>query len=622
MPIVRSVNIRSNAVAGWSRLAAAFDGWSRRQLAGEALRCAAVALSAAAVQAAQGGSWPVVLAAGTVVAVLTVLRRVLPATVLVVAGAVCGVNTRVGGVALMMAAWSAGRRTVGTARAFATFGAGFACLLASAVVVHRGQYGIPAALFFGALSFLAQAVLPGLATRYWSQRRTLLRVLQENNAQLLRERGWTVEQARMRERQRIARDMHDSLGHHLTLIAVQAGALEVAPELTGERREAAAVLRRATVAALQELRVVVGVLAADGEGADGGAPGGAGSADADADAGAGSEGAAGGSAAGEWSGARGTAGIADLVAAAAATGAPVRLAESGEHRRPTAASERAAYRIVQEGLTNAYKHAPGAPVSVGLRWEPDSLVVEVANGPVLPGCSDFAAPVSGGQGLTGLRERARLAGGMLHSGPTPEGGFRLAGVLPYEPSRPVPGGMGRPAAATFGSGGDDLRDLSPVGAVQHRGHDIDGADPGGEFERIVRSYRARSRNRFLLGCGVLVLVLAGFLAALAFGLFTLREQTRTASAGGSAFDAVQVGQRESVVRARLLSAGAALPTGPTASLPPGPDGERCLDLAPASVQTAGADATTVFRFCFRDGRLVEKQVLEIDDRSTDRLEAG
>lgn len=94
--------------------------------------------------------------------------------------------------------------------------------------------------------------------------------------------------------------------------------------------------------------------------------------------------------------------------------------------RPLATTaDHAAYRVVQEGLTNAHKHAPGASISIGLRYEPDSLVVEVANGPVAEPMPSGVA--SGGQGLTGLAERARLVGGMVHAGPTADGGFRLAG---------------------------------------------------------------------------------------------------------------------------------------------------------------------------------------------------
>ncbi|KOG87662.1 histidine kinase, partial [Streptomyces varsoviensis] len=96
------------------------------------------------------------------------------------------------------------------------------------------------------------------------------------------------------------------------------------------------------------------------------------------------------------------------------------------------AADHAAYRVAQEGLTNAHKHAPGAPIELALHYDADSLVVEVVNGP--PPAGAGRAAVSGGQGLTGLGERTRLIGGMVHAGPTAEGGFRLAGVLPYAPA--------------------------------------------------------------------------------------------------------------------------------------------------------------------------------------------
>src|SRR5206468_610228 len=118
-------------------------------------------------------------------------------------------------------------------------------------------------------------------------------------------------------------------------------------------------------------------------------------------------------------------------------------------------TDRAAYRIVQEGLTNAHKHAAGAPVTVALRFEPDSLLVEVVNGPVPAGVLAGGPAISGGQGLTGLRERARLVGGMVHSGRTVDGGFRLAGVLPYGPG-------GSWGAASAVDGADDLGAPAPT----------------------------------------------------------------------------------------------------------------------------------------------------------------
>lgn len=179
-----------------------------------------------------------------------------------------------------------------------------------------------------------------------------------------------VGQARLMERQRIAQDMHDSLGHQLALISVHTGALEVDPELTVRQREAVGVLRGASVCAMHELREVVGILRDDvpgpGRGEDG------------------------------QRAARGIAGIEELTEAARAAGSAVELRRTGESRALAAASDHAAHRIVQEALTSAYKHAPGAAITVELRYEPDPGEAEVrepgAGCAVGEGCGAAGAP--------------------------------------------------------------------------------------------------------------------------------------------------------------------------------------------------------------------------------------
>ncbi|MGH1555493.1 sensor histidine kinase [Streptomyces sp. L7] len=201
--------------------------------------------------------------------------------------------------------------------------------------------------------------------------------------------------------------MHDSLGHQLALIAVHTGALECGPgpdgrAARGGRRPAGGVRgrdARTPRGRRHPARRHTGP--GPGKRARPGARG------------------------------QGVAGIAGLVAASRGAHSVVELRQAGEARPLTPAADHAAYRIVQEALTNALKHAPGASVAVELRYEPDSLVVEVANGPIPVTTGGGRHPViSGGQGLTGLQERARLVGGMVHTGSTAEGGFRVAGVLP------------------------------------------------------------------------------------------------------------------------------------------------------------------------------------------------
>ncbi|WP_461030759.1 sensor histidine kinase, partial [Streptomyces sparsus] len=303
------------------------------------------------------------------------------------------------GLALLLpvVAWSAGRRLKRPARALTVFGAAFVLhLLMELLSVMREGVALNSGLvlIFSALWFLAAAVVPGLVARYLSQRRTLLASVQAQHRQLLRENAIIAREAQLRERQRIAQDMHDSLGHQLTLIAVHTGALQVDPELSGSQRVAVGVLRDASVNAMRELREVVGVLREDASDATG-------SETADAPP----------------SG-NGLDAVEQLVGTSRAAGAAVALHRRGTPRSLPPVADRAAYRIVQEGLTNAHKHAFGAPITVALEFEPDSLLVEVVNGPVPADLDGRHSPrVSGGRGLAGLGERARLAGGMLHRGP-------------------------------------------------------------------------------------------------------------------------------------------------------------------------------------------------------------
>ncbi|MEV5877284.1 histidine kinase [Streptomyces sp. NPDC052101] len=209
------------------------------------------------------GSVTGMTAAAVVVAAISVLRRVLPASVLVLAGAMVGV---LGGTwspvipLLMVAGWSAGARIEPWRRVLSAFITSF--VLYAVLCVEQEAPGVSAlvTLLNATPTFLAAAVVPGLVGRYRAQRRRLLSALHEHNAQLLRERELIASHTRMRERQRIAQDMHDSLGHQLTLIAVHAGALEVDPGLAEGQREAVGVLRDASTAAMHELREAVGIL--------------------------------------------------------------------------------------------------------------------------------------------------------------------------------------------------------------------------------------------------------------------------------------------------------------------------------------------------------------------------
>ncbi|TDD13247.1 hypothetical protein E1294_41705 [Nonomuraea diastatica] len=213
-------------------------------------------------------------------------------------------------------------------------------------------------------------------------------------------------QARLRERARIARDMHDSLGHDLALIAVRAAGLELAPGVGAAEVKAAGELRVAAADATERLRQIIGLLREEAD-----APP---LTPADED-------------------------VAELVRRARDSGMTVALDMTPG---PVPGLARA---VVQEGITNAAKHAPGAAVQVEVSPER----VAVRNGP--PRSRPTAQ--SGGLGLAGLRERVRLAGGTLTAGPMTErvsegSGFELAVTLPRageeDPRRS--GGKERPGA--------------------------------------------------------------------------------------------------------------------------------------------------------------------------------
>ncbi|GLF96677.1 sensor histidine kinase [Streptomyces yaizuensis] len=575
-----SSKILAGLRAGWTWLAVA-EPWSLRgeqqrpapgrRMGAELTLALVMALLAVLIEWAFDAGPARTAGSGVGAGLVTLLRRRLPVPALIVA---CLLGTVLPGMALvqMLAGWSAGRRVVGTRRAVVAFSLAYLAGMA-ALAVHPGA-GVPLTpsnAVILTLVYLAMVVMPGLVSRYWTQRKTLLHALQERNAQLLWERRMIAGQARLMERQRIAQDMHDSLGHQLALIAVHTGALEVDPELTGRQREAVGVLRTASVSAMHELREVVGILR---DGVEAARPG---PADETGRA------------------ARGTAGVAELVETARAAGNTVELRTEGEPRPLAAAADHAAYRIVQEALTNAYKHAPGAPIGVALRYEPDSLVVEILSGPPRTPAGDV---VSGGQGLTGLRERARLVGGMVHAGAVDGGGFRVAGVLPYG------AGESTPLAAAV----DDVRWQPPAGLPGDGGPAMDWNAAGrdimmGELDASMR----RGRNSGLgLGCGVAIGAL--FLVVMAVGavLWLVVDEFDAGMIDTEEYDRIKVGTAEREVRDRLPEGGTFTTEGLDRKGPPKPDGSECLVLM-SSEMTDTLTTEPVFRFCFRDGKLIEKK---------------
>lgn len=286
-------------------------------------------------------------------------------------------------------ACAAGRRP-GPARAAA---------IVLAVVVGAGVVAVgvvPAWITFGdrfVTVLVGAAVLPWFGGRFWRQYRALERAGWERAEHLSHERRLVAEQARLRERARIAQDMHDLLGHDLSLIALSAGALKLSPGLPDEQREAAGDIRGRAATAVDRLGEIIGVL-------------------------------------GEAGAVVSPSRVEDLVVSASGAGLPVTLDVEGEPGGLSPVAELAVRRVVQESLTNAAKHAPGATVTVRLRHTAGEVDVRVESGQVRNGAG--AVPPGGGRGLIGLDERVRLAGGSMTYGPY-EGGFAVVARIPHDP---------------------------------------------------------------------------------------------------------------------------------------------------------------------------------------------
>jgi signal transduction histidine kinase len=235
-------------------------------------------------------------------------------------------------------------------------------------------------------------------------RRQLVVSLRDRARRAEAEQHLRVDQARQTERTRIAREMHDVLAHRISLVSVHAGALEFRADIPAEDvARSAAVIRENAHQALQDLREILGVLRAPDGTQDG-----------------------------QDSPERPTPTLADvprLVQESQQAGMRVDLTMLVEPAEVPAATGRTAYRVVQEGLTNAHKHASGARVGVTLSGGPgEGLDVAVHN--VRP-VGDVPSPIPGaGRGLAGLAERVEVAGGRLEHGPD-GAGWRLRVWLPW-----------------------------------------------------------------------------------------------------------------------------------------------------------------------------------------------
>ncbi len=256
----------------------------------------------------------------------------------------------------------------------------------------------------------------GFATATWAAARALQHrnhlaaELHEAAVRAEEEREAQAARAVADERRRIAREMHDVVAHSVSVMVVQAGgARRILDRDPARAAEAARLIERTGRGALLEMRRLLGVL---GTGDEPAAMAPQPSVDE----------------------------IEALVERARGAGLAATLSVEGERRPLPAGAEAAVYRVVQEALTNALKHAAGAPTDVLLRWGPEELEVVVADGgrsaAGSPGAAGRAAEdpslPSGGHGIVGMRERVKVYGGSLSALPGPDGGFVVRARLPLD----------------------------------------------------------------------------------------------------------------------------------------------------------------------------------------------
>jgi len=362
----------------------------------------------------------------------------------------------------------------------------------------------------------------------WERARSL-----ESEARLVAER------ARMRERSRIAGDLHDAVGHELSLLSLRAGAMEMASDLSRERRSEAAELREAAGRAADRLAEALRVLRADEEAAP---------LRPSDDS------------------------LTALVERSRSSGMDVTLIQREGTRNLPVMVDRAVYRVVQEALTNAARHAPGSAMEVAVETTADEVSVQVTGGAPRPG-APRAQGAGSGTGLVSLRERVRHVGGTFRAG-RDGAGWTVSASLPLH---------GRPRARTAES-----------------------QEEGGETQRLDPHRRVRRRTAWaivLITGAPVVVALLGYALALAITV----HQAATATLEPEVFERLRPGQDRAEVEAMLPERR--LHDGPFGGGPPprGPAGTECGDYRSGSGIFDGDHDR--YRLCFDSEELVSAEVL-------------
>ena len=242
------------------------------------------------------------------------------------------------------------------------------------------------------LGWFVAANIAALVAR---QRRAYLEQVEQRAADAERTREETALRRAGEERLRIARDLHDSLTHNISLIKVHAGiAVHLARKRDDEPSAALLAIQEASSAAMRELRATLDVLRAPSQDED----------------------------------CVGLARVDELAERTLAAGVPVKVTVTGEPTDVPVEVDQAGYRVVQEALTNVARHAGPATAQVQVEYAPAQLTVSVTD----DGLASTARPVTAGVGLSGMRERVTGLGGTLHAAPRPGGGFAVKATFPLD----------------------------------------------------------------------------------------------------------------------------------------------------------------------------------------------
>ncbi|SCG71901.1 sensor histidine kinase [Micromonospora coxensis] len=515
--------------------------------------------------------WIVPLLGGSLLllAVAVVVGRRLPAVavLLVLGGSVVDGNFVFALLAFSyLAGWRGERATPAAALYAAVAGVGTVLHLA---VLDTGM----ATWFLLSCVLLGAGVLPWLVGRYRRQHQALTLAGWEHAEAVEREQQGAAERIRLRERARIAQDMHDSLGHELSLIALRAAALEVAGDLDDRHRVAAGELRASVAAATERLHRIIGVLR-----------------EADAPATTRPVGES----------------VADLVDGAREAGMAVRTRLCPEAADLPEPAGQLAHRVVREALTNAARYAPGAPVTVTLDADADAdddgIRVRVVNAP--PPAGPLPGPASHGSGLLALTEGVRLVGGALHAGPTDDGGFAVSARLPrtagFAATPDEPTAAGGPA--DVGGCAVSARPPRPAGIVATPdGPTVVGGPTGPAVVRPGRPALAARQRMHAARRDVRRSLLAALGAPPAVALLLCLVYYPVATA-----DAVL--DASSFAQMRIGAPRAELSGLPRRQVEPPPDepapapGTRCEYYTDGNFPLA----QPTWRLCFADGRLTSK----------------